>query len=156
MADSHEHPWYAQGLHFTCTQCGNCCTGPAGYVWFTDAEAHAIAKHLGITLQQFIRRHTRRHGRRQSLTERKTPAGEYDCVFLVTDPDTGRRTCSIYPVRPQQCRTWPFWPENLETEADWLHAAIRCPGMTAGLRGEGQHHTYQQIRIIRDSNTPDE
>ena len=37
----------------------------------------------------------------------------YDCVFLKEDPERGRKTCSIYPVRPLQCRTWPFWPENL-------------------------------------------
>ena len=25
--------WYADGLRFTCTQCGNCCTGQPGFVW---------------------------------------------------------------------------------------------------------------------------
>ena len=29
-------PWYADGLPFTCTQCGDCCTGDPGYVWVTD------------------------------------------------------------------------------------------------------------------------
>ena len=27
-------PWYADGLSFECTMCGNCCTGPPGAVWF--------------------------------------------------------------------------------------------------------------------------
>lgn len=34
-------PWYAPGLSFTCTQCGNCCTGEPGVVWVSDEEIHA-------------------------------------------------------------------------------------------------------------------
>ncbi|MFM7740581.1 MAG: YkgJ family cysteine cluster protein, partial [Planctomycetota bacterium] len=26
-------PWYKDGLRFQCSQCGDCCTGGAGYVW---------------------------------------------------------------------------------------------------------------------------
>ena len=33
-----EAPWYADGLRFTCTMCGKCCTGEPGYVWTTDEE----------------------------------------------------------------------------------------------------------------------
>ena len=43
MAD----PWYQDGLRFTCTRCGNCCTGAPGYVWVTPAELEALAAHLG-------------------------------------------------------------------------------------------------------------
>eukprot|EP00961_Rhodomonas_salina_P046921 629705-Rhodomonas_salina.2 len=25
----------------------------------------------------------------------------------------GKAICSLYEARPKQCRTWPFWPENL-------------------------------------------
>ena len=35
--------WYAEGLRFGCTQCGNCCTGPPGAVWFTAEEGRAMA-----------------------------------------------------------------------------------------------------------------
>ena len=31
--------------------------------------------------------------------------GKYNCIFL-----TGNR-CDIYEVRPNQCRTFPFWSE---------------------------------------------
>ena len=31
-------PWYGGGLRFTCTQCGNCCTGQPGYVWISKKE----------------------------------------------------------------------------------------------------------------------
>ena len=30
------------GLRFSCTMCGNCCTGPEGYILYTEAEAAFI------------------------------------------------------------------------------------------------------------------
>ena len=44
--DGAQGPWYADGLQFTCTQCGDCCTGDPGVVWVTDEELKAIADHL--------------------------------------------------------------------------------------------------------------
>ena len=41
--------WYAKGLRFTCTQCGNCCSGPPGTVAFTALIAHRallVERHL--------------------------------------------------------------------------------------------------------------
>ena len=39
---------YADGLRFECTQCGNCCTGPPGRVWFSEEEGEAMAENLGV------------------------------------------------------------------------------------------------------------
>ena len=39
-----EKPWYQDGLQFSCTGCGNCCTGPAGYVWVSEEEIVRIAE----------------------------------------------------------------------------------------------------------------
>jgi len=143
-----QREWYSGGLRFTCTQCGNCCTGPSGYVWFNDEELTAMADYTGLTREQFMRRHARRIGNRLSLGERKTAHG-YDCVFLQRDP-RGKALCTIYPVRPTQCRTWPFWPENLSSPEAYDRAGERCPGMQAGLKGRGEFHSYQQITIRRD------
>ena len=41
-------PWYAEGLRFECTQCGNCCSGGPGAVWFTSEEAGGMARALGL------------------------------------------------------------------------------------------------------------
>lgn len=154
MPESPAKEWYSDGLRFTCTQCGNCCTGPPGYVWFTEEEAAAMAKRLNVSVEEFHKRYTKRVMGRRSLEEIRNAYGEYDCVFLVSDKQTGKRTCSIYDVRPQQCRTWPFWPENLRTKRDWVASSQRCPGMTAGIKSEtGTLYTIEQIRIIRDSNT---
>ena len=142
--------WYADGLRFTCTQCGNCCTGPSGYVWFHYDELKAMAKHLGMLPHEFLSRYARELDGRWTLAEVEREHG-YDCVFLQTDEQTGKRTCGIYPVRPQQCRTWPFWPDNLRSRRSWRSASQICPGMTAGNDGEGEFYPVEKIRILRDA-----
>ena len=37
-SDSEAQPWYAAGLQFGCTECGNCCAGAPGYVWISTEE----------------------------------------------------------------------------------------------------------------------
>jgi len=117
-------PWYSDGLAFECTQCGNCCTGGPGYVWVDDAEIQAIAEHLQEPVGAVRLLHTRSGPRGTSLTEHLNG----DCSFL--DPDT--RACRIYPVRPRQCRTWPFWRSNVATPADWQRTCEVCPGAGQG------------------------
>lgn len=145
--------WYSQGLRFSCTQCGNCCTGSPGYVCFHYDELVAMAGHLGIEPDVFLLRYARREGDGWSLREVERD-GQYDCVFLKEDAKTGRRGCSIYSVRPTQCRTWPFWPDNLRSRRAWAAAAKRtpCPGMAqGGPAGEGTFYPVEQIRIQRDA-----
>ena len=119
--------WYAGGLRFTCTQCGNCCSGAPGYVWVTAGEIEAIAGRLEMTVAAFERRYVRKVGQRTSLTERR----DGDCDFL-RRLDDGRAICGIYDVRPSQCKTWPFWDENLESADAWAEASRDCPGMNNG------------------------
>ena len=147
-------PWYADGLNFTCSQCGNCCTGGPGFVWVSKEEVVRLAEFLGVTLEETVEKYCRKVDGQFSLNEHRNAAGNYDCVFLkeekVTTPGGlthTRRGCSIYPVRPLQCRTWPFWPENLWSRKTWDHAARRCHGMNAGRR----HFTREQIDVLRDA-----
>ncbi len=126
-------PWYANGLQFECTQCGDCCTGGPGAVWVTDDELTAIATELDKPLGEVRLLHTKLIGNRWSL--RDYPNG--DCVFL--DPQT--RGCQIYKVRPIQCRTWPFWPSNIESSDSWKRTCEVCPGS-----GQGQLHSLEVIR----------
>jgi hypothetical protein len=144
--------WYADGLRFTCTCCGNCCTGPPGYVWLTDAEAARIAAHLGLDESDFRQRCTRRIEGRLSLVERATDHG-HDCVFLDRDSVPGKAVCSVYAERPLQCRTWPFWPENLRTRRSWqsVRRATPCPGMD-----QGRLVPAEEIRITRDRQAASE
>ena len=120
-------PWYAKGLSFECTQCGNCCSGPGtGFVWVSEAEISAIAARIGMDddIDGFERKFTRRIGARVSLVE----YSDGDCIFL--DPKS--RNCSVYEARPVQCRTWPFWDSNVVTPKAWGAAAKSCPGCNHG------------------------
>jgi hypothetical protein len=123
--------WFEEGLEFSCTQCGNCCTGPPGAVWFTDAEGKAMAKKLEVSEDYFYKRYARKVGIRWSLTE-NVISGKYDCVFL--DRESALPSCKLYEARPSQCRTWPFWSENLTSQSAWLRAKSEtpCPGMDTG------------------------
>lgn len=135
--------WYAQGLHFTCTLCGNCCSGAAGYVYVSDEEVAAIATHLGENLIEFTNRRTRRVGKLRSLLEHDNG----DCDFLDTRDD-GKRVCGIYAVRPVQCRTWPFWASNVSSQRSWDAAARGCPGMN-----QGRHHPLPVIQTALARNS---
>jgi Fe-S-cluster containining protein len=137
--------WYEQGLHFHCTQCGECCTGTAGYVDFTPTELEAMARHLGLLPDEFLRRYARRRKGWWSLREVEVE-GAYDCIFLKRDPRTGRGRCAIYEVRPSQCRTWPFWSENLESPRAWENAAKVCPGVGNGRGKKRAFFSVEQIR----------
>ena len=132
--------WYKGGLRFTCTTCGNCCTGAPGYVWVTREEICRIAAHLGRDDGWLSKEQLRRVAFRYSLTERSNG----DCVFLKLTGD-GRRGCSIYAVRPLQCRTWPFWSINLKSPQTWAEASSAvCPGMN-----NGRTYDFVQIESLR-------
>ena len=126
-----ESPWYREGLAFTCTQCGACCTGAPGYVWVNEAEITRLAEFRGMSLDDFGRRFLRRVGENISLVER--PGG--DCIFW--DKAVG---CTVYEARPVQCRTWPFWPENIATPDNWDSVTKVCPGS-----GQGQVFSVEEI-----------
>jgi Fe-S-cluster containining protein len=127
-----QQPWYADGLRFTCTGCGDCCTGAPGYVWVNQQEIDALAARLKISPAEFERRFVRNVGLRRTLKERKN----YDCVFL----DAETRKCTVYEDRPRQCRTWPFWDSNLASPAAWQAACEACPGS-----GHGKLYSLEAI-----------
>ncbi len=127
-------PWYADGLRFECTRCAGCCGGFPGYVWITSEEIDRAAEFLRVTPDEFTEQYARRIGGRYTLKE----VGNWNCVMLrlvgqaVPGDAKGDSGCRIYPVRPVQCRTFPFWDENLQKKERWDHAAESCPGMNRG------------------------
>jgi uncharacterized protein len=115
-----EQPWYKEGLRFECTGCGQCCTGAPGYIWVSENEIKQMAMHLKLSLDEFSDRYLRQIGDRYSLRE---TFPNYDCIFLKDNK------CSIYQLRPKQCRTFPWWPQNLKSKKDWEEAAKHCEGI---------------------------
>lgn len=120
--EPHNMNWYKEGLRFECTGCGQCCTGAPGYVWLSAQEIDAMATHLNISKEEFMRRYTRSIFGRHSLIEDKK---NFDCIFLKD------KKCEVYSVRPKQCRTFPWWKENLASKASWKEVAERCEGIDA-------------------------
>ena len=134
-----------RGLRFRCTCCGNCCTGPEGYVRFTPEEGDRLATRLGLTREQFLARYTKETPLGTSLAEKQSPHG-LDCVFLDRDTIPGKAVCGVYEDRPAQCRTWPVWKSIIRTEQTWSLASRNCPGINTG-----PLTPPQQIRILRDT-----
>ena len=130
----------ASGIRFACVDCGQCCTGAPGVVRMTDAEVPALAGHLGISPKTVKEKYLSPTDDGWRIKE--TPNG--DCVFF-------DERCTIYPVRPTQCRTYPFWFKNLRSEEAWRKTAVECPGI-----GQGRIHTAEEIldRVHEDMAAP--
>lgn len=113
-------PWYHEGLRFECTGCGQCCTGAPGAVWVTLEDIEKMAAFMQISPSAFTRQYVRTLDGRLSLNEHPK---NFDCVFLKN------KKCTIYQVRPLQCKTFPWWPGVLTDEASWKEAGKRCEGI---------------------------
>ena len=123
--------FYRKGLHFSCIECGNCCTK-------TVEEAQDIAALFTLPYQDFIKQYCEIYDNGETLHLRSRDNG--DCIFLVEE------RCSVYQHRPKQCRTFPFWPENLKSEYRWNLVAAECPGI-----GQGRLYTPEEIESIKNS-----
>lgn len=122
---------FASGIRFECTGCGECCKARHGYgyIYVTLKERQRLAKQLGLATGAFTRKHCEKT---DGLFHLREPSS--DCQFL-----DGSR-CTVYQARPQQCRTWPFWPENMSKKVWNLEVKRDCPGI-----GIGRLHTPAEI-----------
>lgn len=128
--------WYAEGLKFQCTMCGNCCTGPSGEIPLLVKDSRKLAKHIGLSHREFQRRYTTisLYGRKRVLKMKPTPDndGSSDCIFLDRNRIRGKAVCSVHSAKPLQCQAWPFWPSILESEETWKATGEHCPGINRG------------------------
>lgn len=126
--------WYDGGLRFSCHQCHNCCRGTApGWVYVTRHQIGRIAQWLEMPVRIFRNRYLTRDEDGEPVLTLK-PNG--DCIFW-------REGCTIYPVRPRQCRTFPFWAENLESRRAWNELTAFCHGVN-----EGKLYSIEEIESI--------
>lgn len=125
-ADRRRLPYYQrETLRFQCTACGACCTGDdTHHVFLSREEAGKVCEWLGVTWAWFRRRYL-------SVLEDGglvlSSMSDGRCTFLDT-----HGKCRIYPVRPAQCSSYPFWREVVSTAAAWRREAARCEGIGQG------------------------
>lgn len=128
----------AAGLRFECTGCGDCCRsrGRKSYVYTALDERRRLAKHLGMRTAAFTRKYCEKSG---DFWHLKDPSS--DCLFL-----DGAR-CTVYAARPSQCRTFPFWAENLGARG-WTPDVKRdCEGLDRGRRFKPAEI---EVRLLED------
>jgi len=110
------------GLRFACQPGCTACCEQKGFVYLTESDLVRAARFLDMRPADFERRYVYRTARRMRL---RVPR-DAQCYFL---RDGG---CSIHPAKPTQCRIFPFWPELVESKAEWRKTARYCPGMGQG------------------------
>lgn len=106
-----------------CEECGgHCCRGESGYIWVKYAEMEQIAAYLELSVENFATMYLKKVKHRYSLIENELAADDFACIFF----DETMKRCSIYPVRPSQCRTFPFWEQFKNSEDE---VREECPGI---------------------------
>lgn len=126
--------FYAAGIRFACQGCGACCIAREHhtYVYLSFGDRKRLAAHLDMTTAEFTRKHTEAS---DGFVHLKDP--DKDCPFLKD------KRCTAHDARPWQCRTWPFWPENLHPKVWERDVATFCPGI-----GKGRLYTAAEIEEI--------
>lgn len=114
---------YAGGIRFECQGCGGCCRsrGEYGYVYVSLPERRRLAQRLRLSSRAFTMRYCKKT---DGFFHLRNPGK--DCLFL-----KGNR-CNVYRARPTQCRTWPFWPLNMNKTVWSGEILYDCPGIGKG------------------------
>ena len=116
---------YEKGLRFECQGSSNCCVsrGSYGYVYLSNKDVSRLAKFTDLNIHDFIKLYCDKSNGFVHLKERK---GIKECLFLQN------KKCSVYSARPTQCKTWPFWSENMNAK-NWDNDISKfCPGIGKG------------------------
>ncbi|MGH9658414.1 MAG: YkgJ family cysteine cluster protein [Bryobacteraceae bacterium] len=110
------------GVRFACQPGCTACCEVEGQVHLTEEDLQRAAAFVGLTPAEFESRYV---FRTRNLLRLRKPR-DSQCHFL----EGGG--CTIHPVKPTQCRLYPFWPELVENGKEWRRAASRCPGIGRG------------------------
>lgn len=133
---------------FSCQEScgGKCCTGDENsFVFLTQADRKRISFFTRLNVSEFATlrsfdqtRFTNKPSRQWALTMQKG-----HCQFF----KNGK--CGIYEMRPTQCRTFPYWPENMQSE-NWEKLKEYCPGVGKGGGISRAHLLKEQLEADRE------
>lgn len=128
--------FYSKGIRFECRGCGACCVARERhtYVYLSFGDRKRLAGHLDITTAEFTKKYTEAA---DGFVYLRDP--DKDCPFLRDN------RCIAHSARPWQCRTWPFWPENMHPKAWERDVANFCPGVN-----KGRLYTAEEIDEIME------
>ncbi|MBA4694906.1 MAG: YkgJ family cysteine cluster protein [Candidatus Poseidoniales archaeon] len=116
-------PWWMDGVPFQCQpDCGKCCDEPGGIVYLRPDDARIMASHHQMGVQEWLDRDCR-----QTIDGRwilKSDPITDICIYL----DENKK-CTVYQARPAQCKSFPFWAENVRSERSWKRTVSECPGL---------------------------
>ena len=117
---------YEKGIRFKCQGSSNCCVtrGSNGYVFLSKKDLSRLAKYFNLSLIKFKNNYCQTTDGFIHLKELKEING--NCVFL------NEKRCTVYKSRPVQCRTWPFWNENMNVKTWNSNISKNCPGIGKG------------------------
>jgi len=130
--------WYDKGIRFECQGSGKCCVShdSYGYVYLTLQDRRNMAKLLNMSTLKFTKSYCQQVDNTFFLKEALLEDGSTDpaCRFLKD------KKCQVYKARPTQCRTWPFWPDNMNAKTWNKEVKTFCPGI-----GKGRLHKLSEI-----------
>ena len=116
---------YEKGIKFKCQGSANCCVsrGSYGFVFLSKKDIKKLSKFFSLSIEKFISIYCDKTDGYLHLKEIKQNG---DCQFLEN------KKCNVYKARPTQCRTWPFWPDNMNSKT-WNNEVVNfCPGIGKG------------------------
>jgi len=114
--------WEREPLRFECQpDCFKCCSKP-GIVYFDQAAIKSASKIIKVSTESFKKKFLRLdNGNWIHKVETGKP-----CSFLTTEG------CAIHSGKPLQCRSYPFWHENMTSRSMWKLVGAFCPGIDVG------------------------
>ncbi|MHA1791488.1 MAG: YkgJ family cysteine cluster protein [Promethearchaeota archaeon] len=109
---------------------GHCCKGE-GSIYIFPEDITRFLDFFNLDLKTFMEKHVKietgpciildTSNFVPFLTLKEKEDGS--CKFLGKNG-----LCEVYPARPFQCRSYPFWDLNVKTEKRWNDLMETCPG----------------------------
>jgi len=128
--------FYSAGLRFSCTRCSSCCRHESGFVYLSEHDLSRLANEFKMDYTSFVKTWCRwvpddKGNERLALKEKS----DFDCIFCFWN-----KKCTVYHIRPLQCRAFPFWDYVVRSPEAWENMGRDCPGIN-----NGELHAREEI-----------
>tara|TARA_B110000116_G_C16611584_1_gene479664 strand:+ start:66 stop:515 length:450 start_codon:yes stop_codon:yes gene_type:complete len=123
-------------INFKCQGSSNCCVSrnSYGYVYLDKNDTKKLSNYVKLSIKKFLKIYC---DETDGFTHFKENNKNGKCQFL------SKKKCTIYNARPTQCRTWPFWDENMNAKTWNEEISKFCPGI-----GKGKIYSAKKIKEI--------